>query len=52
MNKISEFIVKCAWCGKFLRVCKFKDEDVKRFSVSHGICPECSKKLLAEERRP
>ena len=34
--------IVCAWCGK---VIKETDTDDKNEEVSHGICPDCYKKM-------
>lgn len=39
---LSEGDVVCAWCGKHLR------DDPKISGTSHGMCPECTKKMDAE----
>ncbi len=37
-------IIICAWCGEYLGENGAKNEEV----VTHGICPECRSRTLAE----
>ena len=37
--------VICPWCNKVFRVAKWKVEDGARTSPTHGICPDCLKKV-------
>jgi len=36
--------VVCAWCGKFMS----EKEGDAPYPVSHSICPDCERKVLAE----
>lgn len=35
---------RCAWCNAFL------DGDVMAIKISHGICKECKKKILEQNK--
>jgi len=37
-------IILCAWCGKNLG----EKEPLEDKSITHGICKECKKQLLAD----
>lgn len=39
-----KYEIKCAWCGATLRT----DAEVEH---SHGICEECSKRLIDEYKK-
>jgi hypothetical protein len=42
----------CAWCSKFL-ITKAKSAgpiNKSSFFISHGICPDCARKLLEQEK--
>lgn len=42
MGNIEDIKTVCAWCLKVLQEPKTDD-----YQVSHGICQECSEKLIA-----
>ena len=41
---------KCAWCGRYLGTveCQCPSRQTNEEPVTHGICPECLEKALAE----
>ena len=45
-------VLQCAWCNRVKRQQRWLPVRPSRIGfVSHGICPECSKKMLGEARR-
>lgn len=43
-----KLIVICAWCGKFIRFKDSPGDTPPKDPISHGICPECKRKLEDE----
>ena len=37
--------IVCAWCGRFMGI---KEAENATLPISHGICCECSRKLVEE----
>jgi len=40
-----KFIVKCAWCKKFMGLKDAPGEGDPKLPITHSICPECKRKL-------
>ena len=47
LQKIYEIPTYCAWCKKHMGG---EDVGIDAEGVSHGICPECAKKVMQEKR--
>jgi DNA-directed RNA polymerase subunit RPC12/RpoP len=42
------FTIKCAWCGTLIGVKETEGDSAS--TLSHGICPSCSAKVLQQAR--
>ncbi len=40
--------VQCAWCKKKLGTKKDNNPNAPKSTTSHGMCPDCSAKVLAD----
>ena len=43
-----KLIVICAWCERFLGLKDAPGDQPAKSPISHGICPECKRKVEAE----
>ena len=43
-REVISILVQCAWCQKDMG----EKEPLDDLSITHGICPECSAKAMAE----
>jgi len=37
--------VICPWCNKLFRIARWNIRDGSKISPTHGICPDCLKKI-------
>jgi transposase-like protein len=42
------FKIICAWCSKYMGIKGIGLSRKSSFSISHGICPDCTRKLLEQ----
>ncbi|GEM_PF-1870654 len=45
IDEIKTIPIVCPWCNKIYTISKWKVERNKKIGVSHGICPQCYKKM-------
>ena len=45
IDEIKTIPIICPWCNKIYKVTKWQVAQNKRTGVSHGICPQCYKKM-------
>jgi len=45
LEEIKSIPIVCPWCNRLYSVARWKVELNRRTAVSHGICPDCYKKV-------
>ena len=48
LDEIKTIPVVCPWCNQIFKLSRWQTEANKKIGISHGICPECFKKLQKE----
>ena len=50
LDEIKIIPIICPWCNRLYKVTKWQVSQNKRTGVSHGICPQCYKKMKKNGR--
>ena len=45
LKELKTIPIVCPWCNKIYKVTKWQVEKNRRTGISHGICPQCYKKM-------